>query len=109
MSRASFIKEAYILCGGQSRRMGEDKALVSLHGKPMIQYVIDVAEKIAKTVCLIGNNADYQDFGLPVIPDLLLDQGPMGGIYTALKYAQSDRILILSCDIPLISANSNSI
>lgn len=102
----SIIEEAYILCGGQSKRMGQDKALVSIHGKPMIEYVIEVAQKVTNKLYLVGNKIEYKDFGCPIISDLVTNKGPMGGIFTALKNANSPTILILSCDIPFISTKT---
>lgn len=93
---------AIILAGGQSRRMGRDKGLVSLNGKPMIQHVIDKAQSITHQVMIIANQPGYQNFGDTVYPDLIPDKGPLGGIYTGLHYSQTEYNLVLSCDIPLV-------
>lgn len=92
--------EVSILAGGQSSRMGEDKGLMSLFGKPMIEYVIDEAAKLEVPIQLITNNPSYEKFNLPVHQDLYPNKGPLAGIYTALHYSKSEYNLILSCDIP---------
>ncbi|MDZ7717498.1 MAG: molybdenum cofactor guanylyltransferase [Balneolaceae bacterium] len=93
---------AIILAGGQSRRMGRDKGLVLLNGKPMVQHIIDKAQTITKKVMIITNQPGYEHFGVPTYSDLIQDKGPLGGIYTGLHYAQTEYNLVLSCDIPLV-------
>jgi molybdenum cofactor guanylyltransferase len=77
----------YILAGGKSSRMGADKGLLLLEGKPMIQYVIEQMQLIFDKVVIVSNNPEYKKFGLDVIPDLIKDIGPAGGIYTALHHS----------------------
>lgn len=93
----------YILAGGKSSRMGSDKGLLMLNGKPMIQYIIDTVTNLNGSVAIISNNEAYASFGLPVYPDLIENKGPVGGIYTALSNSTTDLNLILSCDTPFIS------
>jgi molybdopterin-guanine dinucleotide biosynthesis protein A len=97
--------EIAILAGGKSSRMGEDKGLVAINGKPMVEYVIDQASQISSKIRIISQNNLYEKFGYPVSPDLIPDCGPIGGIYTALHHATASFVLILSCDIPLISSD----
>jgi molybdopterin-guanine dinucleotide biosynthesis protein A len=108
----------FILAGGKSSRMGEDKGLVHLAGKPMIEYLLQRLSKLGLSISIITSNVDYQKFGYPIYPDLIPDKGPMGGLYTALSISESSKILLVSCDSPLIplevfralidiSANSN--
>lgn len=94
----------YILCGGKSTRMQTDKGLVDFKGKPFIQWVIDAAKGISDSIFLVTNNLDYADFGYPLINDIYKDKGPVGGIFSALKHSTENQILILSCDVPNISA-----
>ena len=60
---------AIILAGGQSRRMGSNKALISYLGKPLIRYSIDLALQFSNDILLISNNHDLDYLGFPVIPD----------------------------------------
>ncbi len=98
--------DIFILAGGKSSRMGEEKGLVKLHGKPMIQYLIEATSDLAQTQSIIGHHPDYSQFGIPVFADLIPDKGPLGGIYTALSHCKSDQALILSCDSPLIQSST---
>lgn len=94
---------AFILAGGKSSRMGVDKGLVPLAGKPMIQYIIETLESLKLPIYIISNNAEYKNFGHPVFEDLISDKGPIGGIYTALSVSDSEVNLILSCDTPFVN------
>ena len=94
---------AYILAGGKSSRMGTDKGLLLIEGKAMVQYVIEQMQSVFDKVIIVSNNPEYEKFGLKVIPDLIKDIGPAGGIYTALKHSDSQLNFIVSCDMPLIT------
>jgi molybdopterin-guanine dinucleotide biosynthesis protein A len=94
---------AYILAGGKSSRMGTDKGLLLIEGKAMIQYVIEQMQAVFDRVIIVSNNPEYEKFGLKVIPDLIKDIGPAGGIYTALKHSDAQLNFIVSCDMPLIT------
>ncbi len=94
---------AYILAGGKSSRMGTDKGLLLIEGKAMIQYVIEQMQAVFSTVIIVSNNREYEKFGLKVIPDLIKDIGPAGGIYTSLKHSDAQLNFIVSCDMPLIT------
>ena len=93
---------AIILAGGKSTRMGEDKGLMLLNGKPMVQYVIDAFELLTKNIIIIANNDLYTKFGLPVYVDLVKDKGPLVGIVTGLTNSKSEQNWIISCDSPFV-------
>ena len=95
--------EAFVLAGGKSSRMGQDKGLSMVQGKPMISYVLKILEDMALPSTIIAGDERYHRFGLPVVADVIDGKGPMGGLHTALHYAKKDIILLLSCDMPLIS------
>jgi len=98
--------DVFLLAGGKSSRMGMEKGLATLHGKPMIQYLIEATIGFAKSQSIIGHHPDYAHFGVPVLTDLIPNKGPLGGIYTALSHCPSDRALILSCNSPLIQSKT---
>ena len=94
-----------ILAGGKSSRMGFDKGLALLNGKPMIQHMITVIEKLGIELIIISNNPAYKAFGYPVYEDVIPEKGPAGGIFTALECSTTDLNLILSCDAPYINSD----
>lgn len=93
------MMKAYILSGGKSTRMSEEKGLKLLLGKPLITYLIETLTSLNFEICIIANDFRYSQFGLPVIQDLIAEKGPLGGIFTALYQANED-ILIISVDTP---------
>lgn len=93
-----------ILAGGHSKRMGSDKSFVMLHGRPLIQHVIDRVAVLAVPIILIANDLTrYQTLGLPVFSDTLADKGSLGGIYTALCSSQTEAVLCVACDMPFLN------
>ncbi len=94
---------AFILCGGKSSRMQTEKGLVIFRGKPFIQHIIDSVKPVTSNIFFVTENADYEQFGFPLISDIYKEKGPVGGIFSALKNTATHDNLILSCDIPLIT------
>ena len=93
-----------ILAGGKSSRMGSDKGLMNINGKPMVQHIIDTLRSLDIPVLIVANNPQYEEFGFPVHEDVIKDKGPMAGIYTGLLHSKTERNMVLSCDVPNISA-----
>ncbi len=96
--------EAYLLAGGRSNRMGQDKGMMLFHGKPMIQFVIDEVEKLSLQIKIVANDEAYNTLGYEVFKDVVAEKGPMGGILTAIHHSQAENVLILSCDTPFLSS-----
>ncbi|MDH3759808.1 MAG: molybdenum cofactor guanylyltransferase [Gammaproteobacteria bacterium] len=98
---------AVILAGGQGRRMnGQDKGLLEFNGETLIAILLRELERQAvATVINANRNLDrYRAYGPPVISDRLLDyQGPLAGFASAMDFVDSDFILTLPCDGPLIA------
>ena len=94
-----------ILSGGQSRRMGQNKALMDLQGKPVLQWVIDTVRPLSDDVYLVTNTPDdFRRFGLPMVGDVFPGNAALGGIHSAIANARHDWVLLLACDMPLIRA-----
>lgn len=97
---------AYILAGGKSSRMGSDKGFVLFKGKPLIEKVIEQLQPLFEKIIIVSNNSEYKKFGLEVIEDLIKDIGPAGGIHAALSNTQSEKVFIVSCDMPFITTDT---
>ncbi len=92
-----------ILAGGKSSRMGTDKGLTLLNGKPMIEHIIQALKPCVDEILIVANNQEYTRYGYPVVEDVIKDCGPMGGIYTGLLTSTTLKNLVVSCDIPFIT------
>jgi molybdopterin-guanine dinucleotide biosynthesis protein A len=98
-----------IQAGGQSSRMGEDKALKTFLGRPLIQRVIDRLAPIADELIVTTNHPDDYHFldtstgfgGL--FPDLKPGRGALGGLYTAIASASNSIVAVVACDMPFAS------
>jgi molybdenum cofactor guanylyltransferase len=92
-----------ILAGGQSRRMGRDKAFLPFGKGLLIERVIEVVQQVIDDVILITNTPEqYQHFGLPMFSDVIPQAGSLGGIYTGLVSAKTPHSLCLACDMPFV-------
>lgn len=98
--------EVFLLAGGKSTRMGEDKGTMLFQGKPMLQHIIDAIVPLEVDVNILTSSQDYLSFGLPLVPDLQLNCGPLGGLQSALTASNKSHILLLPCDIPWIQTET---
>jgi molybdopterin-guanine dinucleotide biosynthesis protein A len=94
----------YILAGGRSTRMGQDKALLPIDGMTLVQRVAAAVGRAAESVTVVGDPKKYSGLGYPVIPDLRLGMGPLAGMETALKHTFSEWNLIAACDLAALPA-----
>jgi molybdopterin-guanine dinucleotide biosynthesis protein A len=93
-----------IQAGGQSSRMGEDKALKPFLGRPLIQHVVDRMKPIAGEMIVTTNQpAGYEFLNLRLVPDLKPGRGALGGLYTAVASAASPLVAVVACDMPFAS------
>lgn len=93
-----------IQAGGQSRRMGEDKGLVLVKGRPMVNYVIDIVSQLSDNVFITTNeHKAYEQFGLPLVGDKEPGAGALPGLLTALTFCERERLLVVACDMPLLN------
>src|SRR5580704_1617178 len=83
--------------------MGSDKALLSFGERNLLQHALDTVAAVAGKTFIGGQRAKYAEFG-QVIEDVYLDCGPLGGIHAALRSTLTELNLVLSVDMPLISA-----
>jgi molybdenum cofactor guanylyltransferase len=95
-----------IQAGGESRRMGRDKALIPFLGRPLILRVIERLAPIADEIIVTTNKPeDYGFLGLPLFPDIFPGRGALGGLYTAISAASQPLVAVVACDMPFACAN----
>ena len=92
---------AFLLAGGRSTRMGQDKALLRIHGQPLAAQMLAKLRALGLEATLCGNREDLASFA-PVIPDLGVSCGPLGGIDAALQATDTDLNLVLAVDLPAL-------
>ena len=96
-----------VLAGGRGSRMGGvDKGLLRFHGVPMVAYALAALESVAGTLLINANrhHEEYRRFGVPVIADAAYE-GPLAGLLSALRTAQTSYVLSVPCDSPLVTAS----
>ena len=95
-----------VQAGGESRRMGQDKALMPFLGRPLIQRVVERLRPIADEIIVTTNRPeDFRFLRLPLYSDLKLGRGALGGLLTALSSAACETVAVVACDMPFASAS----
>lgn len=86
--------------------MGEDKALKTFLGRPLIQRVIERLSPVADEIIVTTNRPeDYRFLDLRLVPDLKPGRGALGGLYTAIASASHSMVAIVACDMPFANAS----
>lgn len=97
-----------ILAGGQGARIGGDKGLRILHGRPLLAWVLDAVRSQSDEVLISANGGreEYDAFGCPVIADQLTGwAGPLAGLQSALRCARHDWVASVPCDTPFLPSD----
>jgi molybdopterin-guanine dinucleotide biosynthesis protein A len=98
------MKSIAIQAGGESRRMGQDKALLPFLGKPLIQRVINRVASLGDELIITTNTPEnYLLFKVPLFQDLLPGYGALGGLYTALSVCRFPVVYVVACDMPFVN------
>jgi molybdenum cofactor guanylyltransferase len=100
---------AVILAGGRGRRLGgQDKGLLELNGKPLIEHILDAITPQVNAVIINANRNQkvYANYTYPVVSDDMSDfQGPLAGFAVALSVSDTEYIMTLPCDGPAVPAD----
>lgn len=94
---------AIIIAGGQSRRMGEDKALLKLGGVTILEKMIQELEPVASRIVIAAGNKEklYRSlFDKEVVTDIYADAGPLAGLHAGLSASTDDWNIAVACDTP---------
>jgi molybdopterin-guanine dinucleotide biosynthesis protein A len=96
----------FILAGGKSTRMGTNKSLLTIGEHRVIERVADLMSDLFQEVILIANQPEeYSFLNLQMYKDIYKDIGPLAGIHSALIHSMTENNFIISCDIPLMTAD----
>ncbi|MBS1251942.1 MAG: putative molybdenum cofactor guanylyltransferase [Anaerolineales bacterium] len=92
-----------ILAGGESRRMGKDKAFLRVGGRRLIDRVLNAMEAVAGEVIIVTNNPqEYAGLGARLVCDEYPGTGALGGMYTGLLAASLPYSFVVACDMPFL-------
>jgi molybdenum cofactor guanylyltransferase len=91
----------YVLAGGKSSRMGCDKALLELAGKPLAHHAVVKLGRVCADVHLLGNRNELALYA-PLVRDVHEGRGPLGGIEAALEHSWHDWNLFMPVDMPFL-------
>lgn len=92
-----------ILAGGQSRRMGQDKALMQWEGQTLLGRAVRAAAAVAEAVAVVGREGAGE--GVVWLQDDMPGLGPLGGLRTALQHFGRP-VALLGCDMPQVDADA---
>ena len=98
-----------VLAGGKSSRFGEDKALAVINGKTLLETAVSRLKNVGLSVTVITNRTrDYSFLGsaVDIQSDLIEEKGPLGGLYTACRLYPDKALLVVTCDMPAVTAAS---
>ena len=107
----SSLFSGLILAGGEGRRMhGQDKGLINVLKKPLIEYAIECLTPLVDDLSIScnRNKSRYSDYKIDCLSDYQTPGrneflGPMAGIVSGLKHARHDWLMIMPCDTPLMN------
>jgi molybdopterin-guanine dinucleotide biosynthesis protein A len=91
----------YVLAGGKSSRMGRDKALLELAGRPLVWHAVKKLRRVCADVQILSGRTELEEFA-PLVRDMHEGCGPMGGLETALGHSWHQWNLILPVDMPFL-------
>lgn len=93
-----------ILAGGQSRRMGRNKAFLEVGGEPLVQRVARCLCELFDQVLIVGGAPqDFEFLGLPVVTDRIPGLGPLGGLEAGLEASRHHHAFFCAVDMPFLS------
>jgi molybdopterin-guanine dinucleotide biosynthesis protein A len=93
----------FILAGGESSRMGRDKALLEWDGEPLLLRAARLLGPLVGAPLVIAPPARYENLGLRLVADDNPGLGPLGGIATALRISLHPWNLVIGCDLPYLT------
>jgi molybdopterin-guanine dinucleotide biosynthesis protein A len=96
--------EGFILAGGLSSRMGDDKSLLRLGGRTFVGRAGDALSSVTNNVSVVGSRPCVESHGLPVIRDIHEGLGALGGLHAALAACAAPWAAVVPCDLPFVTA-----
>lgn len=84
--------------------MGFDKSRIKVNDKLLIEHIAEQLEEVFDEIILLTNDKEkFKDLKYKVFEDIIPQSGPIGAIYSALRYASSSHVFITACDMPVVN------
>lgn len=98
---------AVLLAGGESRRMGKDKATLLFRGQPLWQIQIELLRKLELAEIFVSARTDppWRPSDMQFVPDDLPSRGPLSGLAASLAGMRGTHLLALAIDMPFMNEN----
>ncbi len=96
-----------VLAGGRSSRFGADKALTVVGGTRLLDRTVAVLDSVCDDVVVVSSRPEHDVVGVPRIPDIRPEKGPLGGMEAAFAHARErgiPAVLVLACDLPAVDS-----
>ena len=93
-----------VLAGGASRRMGSDKALLDIDGRPLVEHVARRLSGVCVEVLVAPGDRALAGLTWPLVADRVLGQGPLAGILGGLAVARTALMAVAAVDMPEVDA-----
>ena len=94
---------AFVLAGGKSIRMGQDKAFLPWEGQTLLARALEATQAVASLTRIVGARAKFDAYA-NVVEDIFVDRGPLGGIHAALSLTDREFNLVLAVDLPFVTS-----
>jgi molybdopterin-guanine dinucleotide biosynthesis protein A len=93
-----------VLAGGESSRLGRDKAFLEVKGQFLIESIIERLRQLSQEVIIVADETDrYEEFEATLVSDVYPGKGALGGIYSGVKRASNPYSLVVACDMPFLN------
>ena len=93
-----------VLAGGESSRLGRDKAFLEVKGQFLIESIIERLRQLSQEVIIVADETDrYEELESTVVSDVYPGKGALGGIYSGVKRASNSSSLVVACDMPFLN------
>ncbi len=106
------MRTGIILAGGDSKRIGTDKGLLDLDGKPLIQYVVESLKSVVDEIIVVVGSEERMPFywqvldaNVKVVADMYDEGSPLIGLMTGLTNAKGEYAVVAACDMPFINSD----
>jgi len=96
---------AALLAGGESRRMGKDKATLLVRGKPLWEIQLELLRKLEPLEIFVSARADpvWRPADVPFVADDPPSRGPLSGLAASLAQMRANHLLVLAIDMPFMT------